>query len=161
MMSAQTSIEVKGAAATVRALKVFEPELAKGLNKTIRTAMNQVAAGARANYPKGAWSVRINQKNLLGSVMARGGGARASRFGESAPGIRAAVFEFAGKYQPGKSPQAKGMIESLNARYGSPGRFLWASWDAQKDQVLDTIRQAVVSAEIDLQSALDAAGESY
>lgn len=159
---AGTSIEVKGVGETIRALKAFEPEIHKALNKTIRSALNEVKAGAQARYPKGAWTVRINQKNMLGTIRtAPGSSADAKSFGEAAPGVRAAVFEFAGKYQDGKTPQAKAMIASLNARYGSPGRFLWDSWDANASYVVDNIREAVLNAESRLQANLDAAGESY
>lgn len=159
-MSAQTSIEVKHAAATIRALRDMEPDLRKRLNKTIRAALSWTVDGARSRYPEGSWIIRINNKSLLGSISARAG-TRANQFGKSDPGVRAAVFEFAGKYQPGRTPQARAMIASLNARYGQPGRFLWDSWDATKDTVLDTIRDAVYQVERELQARLDAAGESY
>jgi hypothetical protein len=53
------------------------------------------------------------------------------------------------------------MIDSLTARYGTPGRFLWAAWDDTSDMVLDSIRMVVKNAERKLQTHLDAAGETY
>lgn len=156
------SIEIRGVKQTIAALKAFEPEIHKALNKTIRTAMNEVKAGAQGRYPSGAWVVRVNAKNLLGTIRtAPGSSAGAKSWREASPGVKAAIFEFAGKYQPGKTPQAKGLIDSLNSRYGSPGRFLWDAWDAQGEAALATIKQAVLDAESVLQSNLDAAGESY
>ena len=61
----------------------------------------------------------------------------------------------------GATPQARGLIESLNRRYGQPGRFLWAAWDKTGKDVLDRIRTAMLEAERDLQATLDSAGEDY
>lgn len=162
VMRTGQAIEVTGIRGTVRALKAFTPEMHKALNKTIRTALNDVKAGAEGRYPKGAWVVRINTRNMLGSIRtAPGTVGDAKSWGETSPGVRAAIFEFAGKYQPGATPQAKAMIASLNARYGSPGRFLWDAWDDRGKAALDTIKQAVLTAERNLQAELDAAGESF
>jgi hypothetical protein len=156
------AIEVKGVRETIRALKAFEPEIGKELNKVIRTALNDVKAGAQGRYPKGSWSVRINQKNLLGTIRTSPGTVGdAKSWGDASPGVRAAIFEFAGKYQSGQTPQAKAMIKSLNERYGSPGRFLWDAWDASGEPALAKIREAMLDAERRLQAELDAAGESF
>lgn len=161
MSRQSTNIEIKGVKQTIKALDAFEPEIKKRLNKTIREALEVVKAGAESRYPAGAWVIRINKKNILGSVVARGGGARGKSWADSDGGIKAAVFEFAGTQNSGANPQAAGMIESLNRRYGQPGRFLWASWDSNGAYVLDTIRDAVYIAERELQAKLDATGEEY
>lgn len=157
---ASTNIQIEGVRATAKALDAFAPELKKRMNKEIRQAMTRVKAQAEANYPEGAWSLNINSKRILGSIVARGG-TRATKWSESDPGVKAAIFEFAGSLQPGKTPQAAGLIKSLNNRYGQPGRFLWAAWDTQGRQALTRIKAAVLAAERDLQDKLDAAGESY
>lgn len=159
---AGTNIEIRGVKQTIRAMKEFEPALYKRMNREIRGALQQVKDRARAKYPKGDWNVRVNQKNLLGTVVATsGGGSFNKSFGESSGGLRAAVFEFAGSTTSGATPQAKGMIESLTRRYGTPGRFLWAAWDESATSVLDQIESAVKSAERDLQAKLDSAGEGF
>lgn len=154
-------IEVKGVRETINALAAFEPELKKQMDKVIRASLNEVKAGAQARYPKGAWVVRVTKKNLLGTIAAQAGGTRAKRWGDSSPGIKAAIFEFAGARSSGATPGAKGLIESLNERYGSPGRFLWDSWDANGERAVDQITDAVKMAESRLQAALSAAGESF
>lgn len=158
---ADTNIRITNVKATIAALDTFAPEVKKAMNKTIRQALDVVRTGAEQRYPKGAWSININQKKILGAISARGGGERAARWGDSAPGIRAAIFEFAGSTQPGKTPQARAMIESLNRRYGAPGRFLWDAWDSQGQNALDQIQDAVYGAERELQAKLDGMGESY
>lgn len=160
-MSTQTAIGITGVGATVRAIREFEPEIKTRMDRTIRTALNKTRDGARARYPHGDWVVRVNRKNLLGAIAARGGGGRAERWGESAPGTRAAIFEFAGSRTSGSTPQVRGLIDSLNRRYGSPGRFLWDAWEATGERALETIRGAVLQAEAELQAKLDAAGEAY
>lgn len=159
---ANTNIRIDGVKQTVAALKAFAPEIQKTMNVTIRAALNDVRTGAQARYPKGSWQININTKKILGSIAARSGGGRvAKRWEDSSPGVKAAIFEFAGKNQPGKTPQAQGLIKSLNARYGAPGRFLWDSWDTNGKDTLDTIANAVRKAERELQAKLDAAGEAY
>lgn len=160
-MSGQAVIEVSGVRETINALKAFEPDLKAQMDKVIRSALNEVKAGAQSRYPKGDWVVRITSRNLLGTIAARGGGTRGKSWGESSGGIRAAIFEFAGTRSEGKTPQARATIDSLNRRYGSPGRFLWDSWDANGERALDTIRDAVLMAEERLQAALNEAGESF
>ena len=160
-MSTQV-IEVKGTRETIRALAAFEPEIKKELNKTIRAALNQTRDAARSRYPKGDWVVRITQRNLLGAVAARGGqGADPKKSWAALPGgARAAIFEFMDNAPSGR-PQVEGLIDSLNRRYGSPGRFLWDAWDATGEDVVGTIRDAVLQAERRLQDGLDAAGEAF
>jgi hypothetical protein len=157
-----TNIEIRGVKETMAALKAFEPDLLKSLRKDIRHTLEKTRDAAQGKYPKGAYGVRISARKLLGSVVAMsGGGSVASSWEKSAPGVRAAIFEFAGKVQGGKTPQASGLIRSLNARYGSPGRFLWSAWDEHGKESLEHIKVSVQNAERDLQAKLDSAGESY
>lgn len=155
-----TNIQITGVKQTVAALQAFDPEIKKVLTSQIRESLTKTRTRAIGKYPRGAWSININQKKILGSISARSG-ARAPRWGDSDPGVRAAIFEFAGSQQPGRSPQARAMVASLNARYGQPGRFLWAAWDETGADVLDDIRTAVSRAERELQARLDAIGEGY
>lgn len=159
---ASTNIRITGVKQTVRALKDFKPDLYKQLNREIKSSLKIVKDRARGKYPTGEWAVRVNTKNLLGTVTAaaRGGGSP-KRWSEASGGQRAAIFEFAGSNTMGATPQAKGLIESLNRRYGQPGRFLWAAWDESSSQVLSEIEAAVRRAERDLQASLDSAGEGY
>lgn len=156
------NIQIQGVRQTVNALIAFEPALKDRLNDEIKVALRNVSDRARSKYPKGSWGVSVTRKKILGSVYARSG-RRGDRWGDSstAPGVRAAIFEFAGSRGEGTTPQARGMIRSLNERYGSPGRFLWSSWDELGRGVLLDIQMSVREAERDLQATLDRAGESY
>lgn len=155
-----SNIQITGVKQTIAALQAFDPEIKKTLTKQIREALATTRTRAIGKYPRGAWSINVNQKKILGSIVARSG-ARAVRWGDSDPGVRAAIFEFAGSTQPGKTPQARAMIASLNARYGQPGRFLWSAWDETGAGVLNDIQTAVRGAERELQARLDAIGEGY
>lgn len=158
----QTNVQIIGVKQTVKALKEFEPDLYKRMNSEIRDSLRVVREAAKAKYPKGAWSININSKKILGSIAASSGGSRlTTKWGDSSPGIKAAIFEFAGSTQPGRTPQAKGLIDSLTRRYGQPGRFLWSAWDELGPGVLSSIEQSVKRAERDLQASLDTAGEGY
>jgi hypothetical protein len=157
--SLDLDLRVGGVKATIAALRNLAPDVKREMDREIRSVMTTIKAGAESRYPAGAWSVKLNAKRLFGSVEAIGGGERADTWRDSGPGVKAAVFEFAGKYQPGKTPQAKAMIASLNARYGSPGRFLWDSWDENKTRALAQIKTAVLRAESELQTRLDSAGD--
>jgi hypothetical protein len=157
--SLDLDLRVGGVKATITALRNLAPDVKREMDKEIRSVMNTIKAGAESRYPDGAWSVKLNAKRLFGSVEAIAGGERGSSWRDSGPGVKASVFEFAGKYQAGKTPQAKAMIESLNARYGSPGRFLWDSWDDNKVKALAQIKDAVLRAERELQTRLDMAGD--
>ncbi|MDE2100150.1 MAG: hypothetical protein KGL39_23040 [Patescibacteria group bacterium] len=157
------TIEVTGVRETIAALAAFTPEIKKGLNATIRAALQQTRDRARSIYPNGDWAVRVTKKNLLGTIAARGGqGADPKKSWSALPGgARAGVFEFIGTRYAGNRPQVQGLINSLNARYGQPGRFLWASWESTGEDVLATIRDATLIAEARLQESLNAAGEAF
>lgn len=156
-----TNIQITGVKETVAALKAFQPEIAKRLNSEIRKSVGKVKARALSRYPSGSYSLTLNNRKILGSVTASAGGDRSKRWGDSSGGIRAAIFEFAGKNQPGKTPQAQGLIKHLNEKYGQPGRFLWAAWDDVGRGVLRDIESSVKAAERDLQASLDSAGEGF
>lgn len=154
------SIEITGVKKTVTALREFTPDVHKALNKTIRQALAITRSAAKGRYPNGDWGLRINQKLILGSIRTQAGSLGQS-WGESSPGVKAAIFEFAGSAGDGKTPQAQALIQSLNARYGQPGRFLWDAWDETGRAALERIRIAMQQAERELQAHLNAAGESY
>lgn len=162
-MTGQTNVRIDGVKQTIKALTEFEPELKKRMNKEIRKALTQTRNVAKGKYPGGAWSININNKKLLGSIAATAGGGTwgSKSLKELAPGTRAAILEFIGTKYSGNSPQVLGLISTMNARYGQPGRFLWSAWEQTGDQVLEDIKQAVKSAERDLQASLDSAGEGF
>lgn len=160
-----SNIQITGVKQTIAALEAFDPEMKKALDKTIKSALAVVRAGAQAKFPDGAWTIGVTKKKLLGYVAARSGGGGWGppwkKVSDLAPGTKAAVFEFIGSRSRGATPQARRLIESITARYGQPGRFLWSSWDEHGQQALEDIKYEVLKAERDLQRMLDAAGEGF
>ena len=162
-MGAQSgsTIYLTGSEQTAKALGAFFPDLRKMLNKTIRAALTTVKNDALGRYAKGVYTVSISNKAALGSVGVPGGGTRAATWEDSSPNIPAAIFEFMGKNNAGNTAQARATIDSLNRRYGRPGRFLWAAWDDHSKEVLGTIREDVAKQEKIMQERLSAAGEGF
>lgn len=164
-MSQGANVKIEGVKQTVTALKAFEPDLHKAMNKEIRAQLSRVRDRAKAKYPAGSWSINLNQKAILGRIAATAGGGGWSNpwrsLSKATPGTRSAVLEFIGSSYDGSDPSVRGLIETLNSRYGQPGRFLWSSWDELGGEVLENIKAAVEAAERDLQGKLDAAGEGY
>jgi hypothetical protein len=157
-----SNIRVDNVKATIKAINEFAPDLKKRMTKEIRDSLNVVKTRAEGKYPKGAWQVQINNRRILGSIKTRAGSTSyGQRWGDADPGVRAAIFEFAGTRTAGDTPQAKGMIESLTRRYGQPGRFLWAAWDEVGPAALEQIRDAVKKAERELQNRLNETGDSF
>lgn len=155
-----SNIQIDHVKATITALKDFEPDLYKKLNTQIRRELGVIKNIAKGKYPKGEWQVQINAKRILGSIRTRPGSSDPrQRWGDSDPGVRASIFEFAGSRTTGDTPQAAGLIASLTRRYGQPGRFLWSAWDEKGKSAITNIERAVKSAERELQARLDARGE--
>lgn len=156
-----SNIQIVGVKETIAALRAFEPDLAKAMNKQIRQILTQVRSAAQAKYSAGRWTIRVNQSKILGQISAAGGSVSPAGWGASPGGVRAGIFEFLGTNYSGRRPQVLGAIASLNARYGTPGRFLWSAWDQVGKDVLSQIARVVAAAEQELQARLDAAGEGY
>ena len=73
------------------------------------------------------------------------------------PGALAAIFEFADGVRdarPQNVQRTKSMIATLNARYGSPGRFLWAAWDDRKVAALASIDAEIKAVEAEYTARL-------
>lgn len=156
------SINIEGSAQAIRALAAFAPDLQKRLRKEITEALEITQRAALSEYPTGEWAIKFNSgRALFGQITAAARGGRGKTWGESGGGVRAAIFEFAGSVQEGKTPQAQGLIRHLNEKYGKTGRFLWDAWDRTGKEVLDRIGNSMRQAEAELQSRLDASGEAY
>lgn len=153
-------IEVTGVKETMAALKAFEPEVYKAMRKRIRQRIKSVARGATNRYGgKYKVSIRDAGRTPGGSITAVMGPQPKGRHDWSSPQTRAVIFEFA---QNANRPGTKAAIASFQARFGKPGRFLWAEWDAQGgERVAQEVAAEIRDAERILQAKLDAAGEAY
>lgn len=154
------SLNIEGSYETIRLLGQLFPDLRKAFEKQVRQALKVTQKSALGEYPTGKWSIRFNKNSLFGSIVAAAKGERAARWGDSGGGVRAAIFEFAGSVQPGRTPQAQGLIKHLEAKYGGTGRFLWDAWDRTGQGVLDQIEGAFRQAEAQFQERLDAVGKA-
>jgi len=64
----------------------------------------------------------------------------------------AAIIEFAAQ---GKTPQGRALVDTLEMRYGKPGRVLWEAWDRHADRVTARIQGVVLNAQKALQSVIE------
>lgn len=153
-----SEIRISGLAETLTALKGFEPEVYKALNKSLRAPLKNLASTASARYG-GTYKVKLRTtgKSVGGSVTAVMGPQK-SRNDWTSPASKALVMEFA---KNGKTPQARGMIDFFQSYFGSPGRFLWNTWDSMSNSVQTDIAESIKQAEAELQRRLDSAGEGY
>lgn len=161
--SLDLEFQIGGYREVLDAIRATQPDIKKEMDKEIRKNLNKIRDRAKSKYPKGEYVSRINKKSLFGSVGPKPGGVRWEKqaLDELPSGVRAAVLEFIGSKYSGERPQVKGLIDSLNNRYGQPGRFLWQSVDEVGDEALAGIRSAVLRAEGQLQAKIDAAGDQY
>jgi len=158
-------IAINGLDQTVAALKAFEPDLLKSMNREIRGIVNVLKGAAEAKYSAtgggAGYAIRSSSrgKKVGMRVMAiNSTGSSGSAW--STEGRLSAILEFYGK-AGSKSQQAQTCTATLNARYGAPGRFLWSAWDEQKGSAVPAIEAAVHKAETQLQASLDAQGIGY
>ena len=65
------------------------------------------------------------------------------------------ITEMAGRKNPqGLTKQGMHLIETLDARYGKPGRVMWRQWDHAAPGVLAEVARLVITAEAELNAAL-------
>ena len=138
-------IVIDGLEETLAALERLEPTLRRHTEKDLRHVVSSVAAGAagRVHSRSGdtAAGYRVRSRRGMLQIHNRS--------------VGAAILEFAGRVSPqGKTPQGRSLIETLNAQYGSPGRILWAEWDAQQARVLSEVEAAVARAEAEIQARI-------
>lgn len=149
-------IRLDGLEETFGVLRAVEPEAQKELGKEFRAIAAPVAAGASAAAPPGhtlKYRTQITWRGRKAGMRIR------------AADRDTAIFEFAGTVGQSRSggeitPQGAAMVAWLNT-FGSPGRFLWASWDQRKADIEAQIRAAMARVEKRLQSRLDGLGVSY
>jgi len=52
--------------------------------------------------------------------------------------------------------RTQSLIDTLNAKYHSPGRFLWSAWDDEGDRAQTDVEDAVREAEIEYTRRMEA-----
>jgi hypothetical protein len=162
--SAEVAIE--GLPGTLAALKAFEPQVLRAMNREIRTVTRSFMGAAESNFAAtgGGGGYRPSSSTRgkrVGMRVTAIGSTGSSGSDWSQRGALSAILEFYGKVQPGQTTRAQSCTKTLNERYGQPGRFLWSAWDSQKATAIPRIEAAVRTAEKQLQQTLDAQGVGY
>ena len=152
-----SAVDVSGVPQTRSLLARFEPDLLKRLDRRLNSVARDLRSGAQANFERtgasgAAYTIRTRSRRggfskavttVPGSV---GRGERWS----SSPGVLARVFEFASgvrNAKPQNVQRTRSLIATLTARYGSPGRFLWAAFDEREVSIREEAASAVREAE--------------
>jgi len=158
------AVNVAGLTETRALLKQFEPDLLKRLNTRLTVVASDLKKGAQANFGKTGVSgaayrikTRARPAGFSKSVLAEGGSVAPRAKWSTQPGALAAIFELANGVRdarPQNVQRTKSMIATLNARYGSPGRFLWAAWDARKVAALASIDAEIKAVEAEYTARL-------
>lgn len=164
------AVEVKGVVKLRKALRKFEPNLAKEMQLEFKKALAPIAKQARGFIPTDApmsgWEPRaFNQGNFptynAKSIKAgigykttpskpnrRGFSAVAGIFNKSRAG---SIYETAGRKNPnGVSPTGKKFIENMGQLYGSKlnlGRAIYRAYELDKGAAKQAIMKAIETAE--------------
>jgi hypothetical protein len=126
---ADIQIDTRALAQMNHELKLFAPDLKKELDKRLRKIGNAIAKDAKGRTPQRTGRARASIKTR---VRNRGDDLIVSVMG------RTQLLEFA---ENGHSPQGKSLVQTLDSRYGQPGRFLWDAYDRNKPE--PEIEQAI------------------
>lgn len=152
---------IYGVDETMKVLKSVDKDLAKELNKKFVAAGRIVANAARPRYPRRTGAARRSVRVYQGGRnIRRGGGVgmrnrrtvRLAGFRVEQQSRGGSIIEFAA--QSRGSARGKTLAKTLNAKYGSPGRFLWQAMDENKAEVSALSNQAVRDAEAKLNQRL-------
>jgi hypothetical protein len=133
---------------TRQLLRKFDPDLLKRLDAVTQIAARRLKAGAESTFNKtgalGGYRIATRRSYAVTSTVvttARGSVPRGERW-STAPGVLAAIFELMAGVRdamPQNVKRVMSLVETLEARYGSPGRFLWDTWDYQKAETMAEI----------------------
>jgi hypothetical protein len=148
-------LEERGLTTIMQVLMAEDKKALAILRKHLRGIGQDLASAASARFPGGgAYQVRLGLKGL--TVSARGGGGRTSRSDWSDRGVLTSILESFGAKSA--KPRARACLATLNARYGTPGRFLNAAWKEGKPGYRLRAELAAREAESALDARLKAAG---
>lgn len=166
-MTYSTSVDVTNIPQTRALLARFEPDLLKQLDRRITAVARNLKTGAQARF--GATGVagagyrirtRTGKGKFVKSVTTTQGSVSPGERWSSSPGVLAAVLELANAVRDAK-PQnverTRNMLATLRARYGEPGRFLWAEWDDQETQAMADVERTILDVEAEYSARLKGA----
>jgi hypothetical protein len=160
-----SAVEVIGLSQTRGLLARFEPDLMKRLDATLSVVARDLKAGAEAKFARtgsgNAYRIRTRNRAMgfsKGVTTQRGSVGRGEKW-SSEPGVLAAIFELANKVRDAKPEnveRTKSLLATLNAKYGSPGRFLWDAWDERSVAALATVDGEIKAVEAEYTARLRA-----
>lgn len=136
-------IVIEGLDADRNALEDLEPALRRKLDRDLLTALKSVSQTAATEVDS-----RTGETAKGYRVKRRG---NAFRIENRTRG--AAILEFAAVPH---CPQGQSLVNTLNEKYGAPGRILWGAWDAMEPYVLDKVRGIVEDAEFEIERRMAA-----
>jgi hypothetical protein len=135
----------------------FQPDLLKRLDSTLNVVARDLKAGAQSNLARtgmtgSAYRVRTRTRayGFSKGVTTVPGSVGPHEKWSSEPGVLARIFELAAgvrNARPENVKRTRSLIDTLNARYGSPGRFLWEAWDAKKDSYMGAVGSEIKAVE--------------
>lgn len=162
-----TEVDVASVAQTRALLTRFEPDLLKRLDRRLTRVASIVKAGAQSRFERtgasgAAYRIRTrNQKGrFIKSVTTAPGSASGGEKWSGEPGVLAAILELMAGVrdaQPQNVPRTKNLISTLTSRYGSPGRFLWDSWDEHEAVAMQDVESAIREAEEEYSARMEGA----
>lgn len=146
-------VEVVGLLETRGLLAKFEPDLLKRLDATLTVVAKELQTGAQQNLAVTGMAdraYRIRSRNRIHGfskgVTTVSGAVASNEKWSSEPGVLARVFEFAKNVrdaQPQNVARTRSMLDTLRAKYGEPGRFLWTEWDIIKGPSMATVHEEI------------------
>lgn len=172
------SLDVVGVKETLRTLnkidKVARRQLTKDYAQIVSTVITEAQAATPQSPPLSGmqyrWDARrVSQifpwnntksdrsiKPFVSGKKPRAYGAYTSdlaAFGIKWTAADALTVEMAGR---GPAPTAKGkqMVQALNARYGTPGRFLWKAYERHEQTVVREVQKLIREAERRIQKEI-------
>lgn len=146
-------VEIVGLLETRGLLAKFEPDLLKRLDATLTVVAKDLQVGAQQNLAVtgiASRAYRVRSRNRIHGfskgVTTVKGSVAANQHWSDEPGVLARVFEFAENVrnaQPQNVARTRSMLDTLRAKYGEPGRFLWTEWDQIKGPSMATVHEEI------------------
>jgi hypothetical protein len=137
-------IVIDGLDAVLNGLEEVDPKLKRRLNRDLKSAVDTVAQTAsrqvdtRSPSSGTADGYKVQRRGSSFKIANRTRGAM--------------ILEFAAVPH---CPQGASLVNTLNEKYGAPGRILWDAWDTLEGWVTDKVADIVRDAESELDRLLD------
>jgi len=160
------AVDVANLTETRALLARFEPDLLKRLDRRLSAVARELKAGAQARFSAtgadgSAYRVtsRARRGGFSKGVTTERGSVGPRQKWSSEPGVLATIFELANGVRDAKPEniaRTRSLIDTLNARYGPPGRFLWREWDASGDRYMEQVDAEIKAVEAEYSARLGA-----